>query len=50
MLWKPGTGSHFLITANSLYRQRQLGTNMVVIKRVDCTVMIFAAETKTVFK
>ena len=37
MMWKPGIGRLFFIKANSLYRQRWLGTNMVVIKRVDCT-------------
>ena len=36
MMLKSGTGQNFLITANSLLRQRKLGTNIVVIKRVDC--------------
>ena len=31
-----GTGQNFFITANSLLRRRKLGTNIVVIKRVDC--------------
>ena len=37
MMLKSGTGQNFLITANSLKHQRKLGTNIVVIKRVDCT-------------
>ena len=32
MMWKPCTGRHFLITANSRERQKLFGTNMVVIK------------------
>ena len=36
MMLKSGTGQNFFITANSLERQRKLGTNIVVIKRVDC--------------
>ena len=36
MMLKTGTGQNFLVTANSLLRQRKLGTNIVVLKRVDC--------------
>ena len=39
MMLKPDTGRYFITTENSLH-QRYLGTNMVVIKRVDC--MFFA--------
>ena len=39
IMWKSGTGQIFLITANLLLRQRYLGTNIVVIKSVDCVVL-----------
>ena len=39
IMWKSSTGQNFLITANSFLRQRYLGTNIVVIKRVDCIVL-----------
>ena len=37
---KSGNGQNFFITANSLERQRYLGTNSIVIKRVDCTIFV----------
>ena len=41
MMLKSGTGHNFLKTAKSLERQRKLGTNIVVIKRVDCIFYLF---------
>ena len=39
IMWKSGTDQNFLITANTLSRQRYLVTNIVIIKRVDCIVL-----------
>ena len=51
MVWKSGTAKNFFITANSLERQRQLETNSVVIKRVDCRYLsIFGYKTKPISK
>ena len=44
IMGRSGNVQNFFITANSLKRQRQLGTNSVVIERVDCITFNYLFE------
>ena len=44
MMLKCGTGHNFFITANSLLRQIKLGTNLFVLKRVDCITIVYLSS------